>query len=231
MKLNEKIYNCRKKSGMSQEELAEKLGVSRQSISKWETGAAQPELDKLPAISKLFGVTCDWLLNDDEGDACDGITGDNTDENDAACENLSDSKGHNEGINSIPAFLRSMFLKYGWIYGVYVAVGGAFFTFIGFIAKFISDKILSDSFGEFGGEAEIIFDNAANLTEQEMEIIKNSLASQDMFSGIYNPINTAEPFNPVGIMGTFIMILGVIIMIAGIITAVMLKRYGNNHKQ
>ncbi len=41
MKLNDKIYYCRKRSGLSQEELAERLGVSRQSVSKWETGVSQ----------------------------------------------------------------------------------------------------------------------------------------------------------------------------------------------
>lgn len=66
MKLNEKINRCRKKAGMSQEVLAEKLGVSRQAISKWELGTALPELDNLLAISRLFGVTTDWLLSDEE---------------------------------------------------------------------------------------------------------------------------------------------------------------------
>ena len=65
MKLHEKIYNLRKKEGLSQEALAEKLGVSRQSVSKWETGEATPEVGKLLAISKLFGVTTDYLLNDE----------------------------------------------------------------------------------------------------------------------------------------------------------------------
>jgi len=68
MKLNEKIFACRKKAGMSQEALAEKMGVSRQAISKWELGTALPELDNLRALSKLFGVTTDWLLNDDENE-------------------------------------------------------------------------------------------------------------------------------------------------------------------
>ena len=65
MKLHEKIYALRKKEGLSQEALAEKLGVSRQSVSKWETGEATPEVSKLLAISKLFGVTTDYLLNDE----------------------------------------------------------------------------------------------------------------------------------------------------------------------
>ena len=68
MKLNDKIYELRKKEGLSQEALSEKLGVSRQSVSKWETGEATPEVSKLLAISKLFGVTTDYLL-DDEADA------------------------------------------------------------------------------------------------------------------------------------------------------------------
>ena len=53
MELYEKLYELRRASGMSQEELAEKLGVSRQAVSKWESGATQPELSKLIELSKL----------------------------------------------------------------------------------------------------------------------------------------------------------------------------------
>lgn len=56
----------RKKSGLSQEQLAEQLNVSRQAISKWELGNAIPESDKLIAISKYFSVSLDYLLKDDE---------------------------------------------------------------------------------------------------------------------------------------------------------------------
>ena len=65
MKLHDKIYELRKKEGLSQEALAEKLGVSRQSVSKWETGEATPEVSKLLSLSKLFGVTTDYLLDDE----------------------------------------------------------------------------------------------------------------------------------------------------------------------
>ncbi len=65
MKIHEKIQHSRKNAGMSQEMFAEKLGVSRQSVSKWETGTAAPDLDNLVAIARLFGVTTDWLLMDD----------------------------------------------------------------------------------------------------------------------------------------------------------------------
>ena len=57
--LSEKIYALRRKNGLSQEQLAEKIGVSRQAISKWEGGLSTPELDKLKALSECFQVTID----------------------------------------------------------------------------------------------------------------------------------------------------------------------------
>lgn len=63
--LSEKIYKLRKNSGLSQEQLAEQLNVSRQAISKWEQGTAIPESEKLIAISNYFGVTVDYLLKED----------------------------------------------------------------------------------------------------------------------------------------------------------------------
>lgn len=59
--LSEKIYALRRKNGLSQEQLAEKIGVSRQAISKWEGGLSTPELDKLKALSECFQVTIDEL--------------------------------------------------------------------------------------------------------------------------------------------------------------------------
>lgn len=68
--LSEKLYQLRKKSGLSQEQLAEQLNVSRQAISKWESGNAFPESEKLIIISNYFGVSVDYLLKDDiEDDA------------------------------------------------------------------------------------------------------------------------------------------------------------------
>ena len=62
--LSEKIINLRKSRGWSQEELAERLNVSRQSVSKWESGISNPDLDKIVAMSALFGVSTDYLLKD-----------------------------------------------------------------------------------------------------------------------------------------------------------------------
>jgi len=62
MTMGQRIADGRKKLGLSQEALGERMGVSRQAISKWEADGAVPEIDKLIALSKLFGVTVGWLL-------------------------------------------------------------------------------------------------------------------------------------------------------------------------
>ena len=65
MILSEKIIMLRKKYGWSQEELAERLDISRQSVSKWESGASIPDLERIVSMSQLFGVTTDYLLKDE----------------------------------------------------------------------------------------------------------------------------------------------------------------------
>ena len=76
MILADKIIHLRKKSAMSQEELAEKMNVSRQSISKWESAQAVPDLKRIIALSQIFGVSTDYLLKDEleEADAAEGGT-------------------------------------------------------------------------------------------------------------------------------------------------------------
>ena len=64
----DKLIALRKKSGWSQEELAEKLGVTRQSVSKWEGAQSVPDIDKFLQLSHLFGVTTDYLLKDELGE-------------------------------------------------------------------------------------------------------------------------------------------------------------------
>ena len=65
MKLSEKIITLRKQKGWSQEELADKLNVSRQAVGKWETETALPEVDKILQMATLFEVSTDCLLKDD----------------------------------------------------------------------------------------------------------------------------------------------------------------------
>ena len=65
MLLSEKIMSLRKRNGWSQEELAQQLGVSRQSVSKWESMASMPDIQKIMSMSELFGVSTDYLLKDE----------------------------------------------------------------------------------------------------------------------------------------------------------------------
>jgi len=64
MKLCDKIVKLRRAAGLSQEELADRLNVSRQAVSKWESDQSMPDIDKVILLSDLFGVTTDYLLKD-----------------------------------------------------------------------------------------------------------------------------------------------------------------------
>ena len=66
LELGERIYNLRKMSALSQEEFADRLGVSRQAVSKWETGQSVPDSEKAAAMAKFFGVSLDYLLNGEQ---------------------------------------------------------------------------------------------------------------------------------------------------------------------
>lgn len=65
MTLSEKLYSLRRKQGLSQEALAEKLDCSRQVISKWENGTTTPDVEMLQKYSELFGVSIDYLVKED----------------------------------------------------------------------------------------------------------------------------------------------------------------------
>lgn len=99
MELSEKLYSLRKKSGLSQEQLAEQLGVSRQAISKWESGQSVPESEKLIAISNFFNVSLDYLMKQDS-------------------QQQSDST-NKQGNSPVTSFERTQ-----WLLGLISSVGG-----------------------------------------------------------------------------------------------------------
>lgn len=204
MKLNEKIFDLRKKAGLSQEALAEKLGVSRQAVSKWETGESVPELAKLVLIAKTFGVTTDWLLSE-EGETAD----EPSESNDTPANNW---------VESIPGVIGKLCKKYGWLFGVYVAIAGGILTMFGVSAKLIlksfSDTAFDMVYG-FGGTTSYggsipagLFDDSFTSYAPGMNMIDNSMSG----------MNT---------IFTLILILGIILIIAGIVLAVWLKRKGS----
>ena len=115
MKLHEKIFNQRKLKCLSQEELAEKLGVSRQAVSKWETGEALPEITTLKALAEVFGVTTDFLLNDNE----DVFFSQEAKKADPFDKFYS-------WLDALPAKLAPFFKRYGWIGGILLIIIGVY---------------------------------------------------------------------------------------------------------
>ena len=208
MNLSQKIYDCRKKAGLSQEALAEKLGVSRQAISKWETGEATPEVGKLLLLANVFGVTTDWLLSEDEAQ--------NTFEHHEYHEEEQNRKVLPDWIDTLPKTFGNLFKRFGWLLGVYVSVVGGIFAGMGALLRAMITRMISsstDTFGDmFGGSV--------------LPGVGNSIVDMDSF---LNSANEVMLNNPVYIMGNAVMWFGIIVMIIGVVIAVMLKRYGRNH--
>jgi transcriptional regulator with XRE-family HTH domain len=130
MKLSEKIYTCRKRAGLSQEALAEKLDVSRQAVSKWETAEATPELSKIPMMAKIFGVTADWLLSEEE-EFIDPRAGEyKHEEYNAESQKFSATPSWVDDLpNTAGRFVR----RWGWLLGVYIAILGGIIAILGAI--------------------------------------------------------------------------------------------------
>ena len=100
MNLSAKLQLLRKKNGLSQEELAERLGISRQAISKWESGQSTPDLNKLILLSEIYNVTIDSLVKDsDEYDILQGSFNNIDDSNSDRKDTRDDSKNTQIVIN------------------------------------------------------------------------------------------------------------------------------------
>ena len=219
MNLSGKILYCRKKAGLSQEALAEKLGVSRQAVSKWETGDAVPELSKLVLLAKAFDVTTDWLLSESEPEP------EESPEPEIPPVPETPAQSGN-WVESIPGVIGRLIRRYGWLYGVYTALAGLGFIVIGAIARgvslsmersFFGDMGGMSSFGGYGGFSDfagsgtIWYDSAGN-------VISSPFGSSGASAGFTNPV---------AILGTAIIVIGVVMLIAGVVLAVYLRKRGS----
>ena len=155
MKLNEKLFRCRKRCGLSQEELAERLGVSRQAVSKWELGTALPELDKLRLLAKEFSVSADWLLDD---------TLDEPRETKQEAQPISEKRSW---VEDIPGVLGRLLRRYGWLFGVYLAVGGAGILGLGALAGYMTGRM----FTGFGGDVDFFPEMAEMAANNPVSIM------------------------------------------------------------
>ncbi len=221
MKMNEKIYDCRKKAGLSQDALAERLGVSRQAVSKWEIGSAQPDLDNIVALAKVFGVTTDWLLTDDEPAPVPEEAP------------KTSAPAYPAWVDDLPQFVSRMLKRYGWIVGVYLSVVGAMFTGMGALGRYIVKQMTSSVMG-FGTSApNFAFGSPEIVVEGGMELTPDMEAA--ILNEIYGGGYSASPFsgmmsgfvenNPVSILCGAIMFVGIVMILTGIAVAILLKRY------
>ena len=115
MSFAERILYCRKKAMLSQEELASKLGVSRQAVSKWETGESIPDMNNLAALAEIFDVSLDWLIKGE-------------------VEKKQETREKVPFEERLPKFLGNMVKRFGWLAGVYMAISGGMFFLVGTLA-------------------------------------------------------------------------------------------------
>ena len=211
MKLNEKIYYYRKRAKLSQEELAAQVGVSRQAVSKWELGDATPELDKLAALAKAFGVTADELLSEGEPEA----DGEKREERQTQEFSYQKERGR-----AAWGFLERMAHRYGWLAGVYVALSGLGTALVGILARFAFSRMfaitVNDVMGELGG-----------MLSDGWEVTVPS-GWDGMFPGEIGGMTAGitrvgEVFVAIA---TAILVAGVIVTVAGVVLAVYLYNSG-----
>ena len=220
MNLAGKILYCRKKAGLSQEALAEKLGVSRQAVSKWETGDAVPELSKLVLLAKAFDVTTDWLLSESEPEPEESP--------EPEIPPVSETPAQSGNwVESIPGVIGRLMRRYGCLYGVYTALAGLGFIVIGAIARGVSLSMERSFFGDMGGISSFGgyggFSDFAGSGTIWYDSAGNVISSPFGSSGIGSSGFT----NPVAVVGTVVIVIGVVMLIAGVALAVYLRKRGS----
>lgn len=144
MTLSEKILYYRKSAGLSQEELAARVGVSRQAVSKWETGESTPELSKVVLLARAFHITTDQLLSPDAPQTSTPS---------------SPSPAPGAKYQAIP-LLGRMVRRWGWLAGIYLFLQGAGMTLVGGIARYAFSSMLNPVYqfdGLPGAGPEILF--------------------------------------------------------------------------
>lgn len=198
MRLNEKIYYYRKTMKLSQEELAARVGVSRQSVSKWELGEATPEVEKLLLLARVFGVTTDELLSEGEP-----IRQESRSEEEPAPE-------AEPQLDRAVGFFGRLIRRFGWLAGVYIALSGAGVTLVGGIARFAFGQMYKSTGNMFGGSGNTIMVDGIPV-----------IIGGDYFSGMAGSSVSSLSRVPVAI-ATVILVIGILIMLAGIILAAVL---------
>ncbi|MBR3763247.1 MAG: helix-turn-helix domain-containing protein [Clostridia bacterium] len=240
MKLNEKILHCRKRAGLSQEALAERIGVSRQAISKWETGEASPEISKLPLLAQTFAVTTDWLLDDTAAPAADGTEAAPAQagaEDHSSVDAARRDAAWPAWVDQLPGALGRLIRRYGWLLGVRIAISGALFTALGFIARLMSSAMnstMSDMgsgmLGGFGGSGVTFYDASGNaVSPGSLGLSSTDLTALGLGGGSGFGFDVSAMTQPFDILCGFIITLGLVMLAGGALLAWYLKKWGQEH--
>lgn len=215
MKLNEKIAWYRRDRKLSQEELAAQVGVSRQAVSKWELAEASPDVGKLLALAKAFGVTTDHLLNEDEEPERAAPP--------APPQEAAPPPPPEQGqFSNLPGFIGKMVRRWGWLAGVYIALQGLGVTLVGALARwgfgsmFRTQNQLMGGMGGFGLSGGWTYDGPPELEGAVMDAL--GVAPQA------SPFSGFESF----VMGfaTVILLIGIVMIVGGLILAYVLWKQG-----
>lgn len=218
MKLNEKIAWYRRDRKLSQEELAAQVGVSRQAVSKWELAEASPDVGKLLALAKAFGVTTDHLLNEDEEPERAAPP--------APPQEAAPPPPPEQGqFSNLPGFIGKMVRRWGWLAGVYIALQGLGVALVGALARwgfgsmFRTQNQLMGGMGGFGLSGGWTYDGPPELEGEVMDAL-----------GVVGVAPQASPFSGFEsfVMGfaTVILVIGIVMIVGGLILAYVLWKQG-----
>lgn len=212
MKLNEKIQYCRKKAGLSQLDLADELGVSRQAVSKWETGESNPDVSKIPLMAKTFGVTADWLLSEEDPKEAEAPA--------AGERETIIGKPYPDWVEHLPRQISNLIKRFGWIFGVRIALGGVLMTAMGCLARFLFRSTI------FGATQPTFGFN--EITGEFYNDVDHILAGSDLaFGSPYDGFHSTA-WSTASAFTAFVIGLGIVITLAGIVLAVLLRKWGKN---
>lgn len=203
MTLGEKIYFYRKQCALSQEELAERVGVSRQAVSKWELGDALPDVDKLLTLAKTFGVTTDELLSPDP--PADGS------ENDEVPRQAVPPDRHLD-LSVIGRFAK----RYGFLAGCVIAVLGLVLLYQGFILATVGGQLHHMVFPSEGTSDTLLTDEGEMMSGNTTITVNGQEFS---FDGSVSPVGGAAE-NTVSTVAGILQTVGILQLVAGIVMVI-----------
>lgn len=247
MKLSEKISYYRRKRGYSQQALADMMGVSRQSVSKWETGESLPEVTKLPQLAALFGVTTDFLLSEDapaeDGEVPKPEKSAEVDEGAAEAQAESSSSTADFGrtvpdavdciADRLPHFLGKLVRLYGWVAGIRIAISGVLLIVFALLGGVVSSSFSQtvdswDTTLGFGTSEVQYFNEDGTPMKDVPQAVRDAIegSSSPAASGVSVGASLSAPFTPILIA---VCVIGLVMVIGGLALAFYLKPHFPAH--